>query len=126
MRPIKLFFLLLSSLVVSNSFGQNACPPNLDFEFGNMNGWYFFTGTCCPINANVSSPATPNRHELTTGTATDPYGGFPAVSPSGGSFSLKLGNNLTGAQAERARYYLRVPPGNNKYIAIYRYAVVFQ
>jgi gliding motility-associated-like protein len=48
------------------------------------------------------------------------------VSPGGGNYSLKLGNDNTGAQAERARYYVHVPANVNNYSLIYRYAVVFQ
>jgi gliding motility-associated-like protein len=36
-----------------------------------------------------------------------------------------LGNNLTGAQAEKVRYYFHVPPIAH-YILIYRYAIVLQ
>jgi gliding motility-associated-like protein len=102
------------------------CPSNLDFEQGNLNNWKFDTGSCCPI---VTTPVTgpiANRHVLTTGTNTDTYGGFPIVAPGGGSYSLKLGNYLVGRQAERARYYVQVPPGTGKHMLIYRYAVVFQ
>jgi len=72
------------------------------------------------------TPAINNRHTWTTGTGTDPYGGFPIVSPGGGLHSLKLGNNGIGALAERARYTLTVPSGVNNYSLVYRYAVVFE
>ena len=103
-----------------------SCPPNIDFENGNLNNWQFYTGSCCPINTPTLSGPQANRHVLTTGAAVDPYGGFPIVSPGGGSHSLKLGNNSTGAQAEKARYYIHVPANVNNYSLIYRYAVVFQ
>ena len=102
------------------------CPPNLDFEDGNYNYWQFFTGSCCPLNATSSSGPVSNRHTLTTGAAVDPYGGFPIVAPGGGNYSLKLGNSNTGAEAERARYYIHVPASVNNYSLIYRYAVVFE
>lgn len=102
------------------------CPPNLNFEQGNLSNWSFYTGTCCPIVANTLSGPVSNRHVLTSGTNLDPYGAFPIVAPGGGSYSLKLGNNSTGRQAERARYYIRVPSAAGTYIFIYRYAVVFQ
>lgn len=114
--------------VVTNVSAQNmVCPNNLDFENGNLNNWELYTGTCCPANTpNLSGPVL-NRHDLMSGTGVDFYGGFPVVAPGGGSYSLKLGNNSTGAQAERARYYVRVPNNpNNIYTLIYRYAVVFQ
>lgn len=55
-----------------------------------------------------------------TGNGTDAYGGFPVVSPGSGNYSLKLGNSNTGAEAERARYYIKVPPGSGKQLLIYR------
>jgi gliding motility-associated-like protein len=61
-----------------------------------------------------------------TGTGLDPYGGFPVVAPGGGNYSLRIGNSSTGAQAERVRYYIHVPVTQNKYLFIYKYAVVFQ
>lgn len=116
-----LLFLSMSQLK-----GQVSCPPNIDFEQGNLSNWLFYTGTCCPINTPTLSGAVFNRHVLTSGTALDPYGGFPVVAPGGGTYSLKLGNNGTSRQAERARYFVRVPTGTGNYSLIYRYAVVFQ
>ncbi len=117
-------------LLVVHSFYAQAqavyCPPNIDFESGNYGYWQFFTGSCCPINATTLSGAVANRHVLTSGTAVDPYGGFPVVAPGGGIYSLKLGNNSTGSQAERARYYIHVPATTGNYSLIYRYAVVFE
>jgi hypothetical protein len=120
--------MLLATVFTMQAYAQsNGCPVNIDFEKGNYTNWYFYTGTCCPANANTLSGPVANRHVLTNNiTSVDPYGLFPIVAPGGGVYSLKLGNNLTGAQSERARYYLRVPSGTTKYIAIYRYAVVFQ
>lgn len=127
MRPMRLFLMLLVTVLCTNLYAQTpSCPPNLDFEQGNYSNWEFFTGNCCPINAITNSGPVANRHVLTSGLGTDPYGGFPIVAPGGGQFSLKLGNDGTGAQAERARYYLTVPTGSTKYILIYRYAVVFE
>ncbi len=102
------------------------CPPNIDFEAGNTSNWQFFTGYCCPINTPTNSGAVFNRHTITSGTGLDFYGSFPIVAPGGGSYSLKLGNSSSGAEAERARYYVHVPSGTGNYSLIYRYAVVFQ
>jgi hypothetical protein len=101
------------------------CPPNIDFEGGNYGYWKFYRGSCCPIN-------TPNlgqvngRHTLTTGAALDPFGGFSVVAPNGGAYSLKLGNSSTGAQAEKASYFVHIPAGLNNYSLIYNFAVVFE
>ncbi len=100
--------------------------PNIDFEAGNTSVWYYFTGSCCPIVTSFSTPAITNRHTLTSGSALDPYGFFPIVAPDGGSYSLRLGNDINGSQAEKARYYIHVPSGSSDFMLIYRYAVVFQ
>lgn len=126
---ITLLSLLVLLGVSTRSNAQSACPPNIDFEEGTTAFWTFFTGTCCPsgaISATTPSPPLVNRHELTTGPGTDFYGGFPIVAPGGGIYSMKLGNNSTGGQAEKARYYVRVPAGSANYALVYRYAVVFQ
>lgn len=120
-----IIFLLFNSS--ANSIAQTvSCPSNLDFELGNFTNWRLYTGSCCPINTPTLSGAVANRHVITSGTGTDPFGGFPIVAPGGGSYSLKLGNSNVGAQAERARYYLHVPSGVNNYSVIFRYAVVFE
>lgn len=110
------------------------CPPNIDFSFGNLNNWYCWTGTSTigsvPPRPVFSSPVytgpLTNRHEITSGTGVDPYGGFTVVAPGGGLFSAKLGNNSVGAEAERMQYYVRVPVGFNNYSFAYKYAVVFE
>ncbi len=119
------FNLLLFLLISLSSYCQTGCEPNVDFEQGNLNNWILYTGTCCPISVTASGPVA-GRHSITTGTAVDPYGGFPVVDPMNGVFSFKLGNNINGAQAEAARYYLHVPTGSNNYSLIFRYAVVFE
>jgi len=122
----RLGLLLALLLFENNAVGQTSCPPNIDFEQGNTNNWLFYTGVCCPISTPTLSGPVATRHTLTFGTATDLYGGFPILAPGGGQYSLKLGNSSTGAQAERARYFVRVPTGVNNYSLIYRYAVVLQ
>jgi len=122
--------LLLASQLVH---GQAVtCPPNIDFSFGNLNNWYCWTGTSSagvttPIftGATYTGPVV-NRHEITSGLGTDPYGGFSVTAPSGGLFSAKLGNNSTGAEAERMQYYVRVPVGFNNYSFAFKYAVVLE
>lgn len=121
-------YLLLLVLLISagDSYAQLLCPPNLDFERGDYSNWEFFTGHCCPINTNTFSLPLPNRHQLKFGIDFDKYGGFPIVAPGGGTYSLKLGNDDAGYEAERARYYVQVPSGPGAYTLIYRYAVVFE
>ena len=118
-----LFCLFLNAIAYAQT---SFCPPNINFESGNFSNWYLYKGTCCPISTSTLSGAVLNRHTLTSGNGVDQYGGFPVVVPGGGSYSLKLGNDSIGAQAERARYYVHVPSGPGKFILLYRYAVVFE
>lgn len=128
-KPILLFLFAFAICHCNTMQAQNSqCPANLDFEQGNLNNWEFFIGNCCPFTM-TTTPSAPvvNRHVLMSGTGTDPYGGFPVVPPGGGNFSLKLGNDGIGRQAERARYYVRVPTNPNAiYTLLYKYAVVFE
>ena len=129
MAPFKSTLLAIALFLLPNiSQAQftNFCPNNIDFEQGNFFNWLCFTGTCCPIAGMVYSGPVANRHEITNGPPVDQYGGFPIVAPGGGQYSLKLGNNSVGAQAERVRYYVQVPAGLNNYSLVYRYAVVFE
>lgn len=120
-----LAFLYLLAGMYSKSFAQGGCPPNIDFEQANLGYWEMYTGSCCPISANTLGIVS-GRHDLVTGVATDEFGLFPVVAPSSGLYSLKLGNKQTGAQAERARYYIHIPNGLNNYVFIFRYAVVLE
>ena len=117
-----LFFAIASCLAAS---GQ-VLNPNIDFESGTTTHWNFFIGTCCPISTPISTAAIVNRHTLTSGTAVDPYGLFPIISPDGGHYSLRLGNDSAGAQAEKARYFIHVPHTSSEFSILFRYAVVFQ
>lgn len=124
---IKIYFISIGLLPFASNAQNTACPPNLDFEQGNLSNWEFYTGSCCPTNTGSNTGPVANRHTLVSGAGLDPVGGFPVVAPGGGNYSLKLGNNSAGGQAERARYYVRVPPNqNNIYTLLYSYAVVFQ
>jgi len=121
-----IFCILVLVLVYSPSFGQSSdCPPNLDFESGGYGYWKFYTGACCPITTPTAGQVI-GRHTLTTGSGLDLYGNFPVVAPNGGVHSLKLGNTLTGSDAERAEYYVHVPAGVNNYSLLYNFAVVFE
>ena len=100
----QLLFIVFLCAYGFNVLNAQNCPTNIDFESGNFSNWTLYTGSCCPISTPTNSGAVTNRHTITSGTGVDPYGGFPIVAPSGGNYSLKLGNNSIGAQAERATY----------------------
>lgn len=122
----QLLFIVFLCAYGFNVLNAQNCPTNIDFESGNFSNWTLYTGSCCPISTPTNSGAVTNRHTITSGTGVDQYGGFPIVAPSGGNYSLKLGNNSIGAQAERATYKVHVPNNVNNYSLIFRYAVVFQ
>lgn len=75
---------------------------NLDFENGSTSGW-----------------AITGDYQLMSGTATDPYGGFPVVGP-GGNFSLRLNDanvNCSGPNKKvnfkaSASNYISITPTN--------------
>ncbi len=123
---MKALFFILFLLSLHTTVRSQSPTPNIDFEFGNTSIWHYYTGSCCPINASASTPATVDRHTLTSGPGLDSFGLFPIVAPDGGNFSLKLGNNKVGAQSEKARYYVHVPPGAVDFSLIYRFAVVLE
>ena len=110
------------------SWGQLSCPPNIDFELGNVANWNFFNGTVAdgPVFTLTASPPVPGREGLTSGSGFDRYGMFPVKDPLGGGYSLQLGDSQNHSLAEKARYYVHVPAGVNNYSLIYRYAVVFE
>lgn len=121
------FFILVGLIVAlfsTNALAQ--CPPNVDFELGNTSMWNYFVGSCCPINTPTPTAAITNRHTLTSGTGWDRYGLFPVVAPGGGSYSMRLGNDSVFSDAEKARYYVRVPAGSSTYSLVYRYAMVLE
>lgn len=128
--PACLSFISLSYF----SAAQN-CPPNIDFESGNFSGWTCYSGSVSAgggTNTMFLSPSggpVPNQHTMFyrgDQPAPDYYGGFPVVCPNGSGYSVKLGNNTGGAQAEGLAYEFTIPANRNTYSLIYNYAVVFQ
>ena len=111
------------------------CPPNIDFETGTFNNWQCYTGSVAAVNGqNVitlfpTAGPVANQHTLfkaSQGNGFDPFGGFPVNCPNGSGYSIKLGNNTGGGQAEGISYEFTIPAGQNIYSLIYHYAVVFQ
>ncbi|MGQ0739619.1 MAG: gliding motility-associated C-terminal domain-containing protein [Bacteroidota bacterium] len=114
-------------------YGQG-CPPNIDFEAGNFSNWTCHTGTTAAVNnQNIISvaPSGPmaGRHTMyTPGDAgvRDYFGNFPVLCPNGSGYSVKLGNDRGGTEAEGISYDFTIPAGRTTYSLIYHYAVVFQ
>lgn len=133
---------LLTLTIAIDAIGQPAfpCPPNIDLSFGNFSGWALSkglsncggicggTGTMIPIFGSplaTTAATSAGRIALTTGAGNDVYGGFPITAPGGGFFSMCLGKDSAGYRAERARYTLHIPVGNDDYSFTYRFAAVF-
>ncbi len=112
------------------------CPPNIDFENGTFEGWTCYTGYVAYVNGQNVITITPsggpvyNRHTMYAaappGAGLDPYGNFPINCPNGSGYSIRLGNDLGGGEAEGVSYEFTIPAGRNVYNLIYHYAVVFQ
>ncbi len=104
---------------------KSSLCSNLDFEMGNFTGWTCQTGTNNGYPAGNWTGTAPvaNRHTIENG-GNDPYGNFPKVAPGGGNFSVRLGNNSVGAQAEQLIFTFVVGPNDTNFI--YKYAVVFE
>jgi gliding motility-associated-like protein len=110
------------------------CPPNIDFENGTFDGWTCYTGTTGHNGSqNVLSiypgDPVPGRHTIFPAfpsAGLDPYGGFPINCPNGSGYSIRLGNDQAGTQAEGISYEFTIPDNQNIYSLIYHYAVVFQ
>lgn len=137
MKTTFLAFLLLLTFIFQFriSFSQT-CPPNIDFEFGDFRNWDCFTGftrvqASSGLNQIVLNPTppTPGRHEIISAASPvqiDPYGKFPTLCPYGGNYSVKLGNDRTGAEAEGLSYTFQVPVTLDTFTFTYFYAVVFE
>lgn len=127
------FFLCASLLCLLPELSAQNCPPNIDFENGTFSGWQCFTGqTYTNGNQNViqlnPSPPTPGQHEIISAATAglDRYGGFPTLCPYGGNYSVKLGNNYSGAEAEGLSYTFQIPASVDTFSLTYYYAVVFE
>ncbi|WP_165958231.1 gliding motility-associated C-terminal domain-containing protein [Segetibacter sp. 3557_3] len=117
---------------MSNAYAQlGACPPNIGFEDGSFNKWECFSGKVTGTGL-IDVPAIgsmSNVHTISDNNgpqAVDPYGKFPVNCPNGSRYSIRLGNDQNGAQAERVSYTFNIPANMNDYSIIYNYAVVFQ
>jgi gliding motility-associated-like protein len=131
-RSVACIFFIVCFL--SKAYSQSSCPPNLDLESGTFANWECFTGTTDTFagkNRMLLNPTLPipGRHEIisaATAPALDRFGGFPKLCPYGGNFSVQLGNEGTGAEAEAISYTFVVPTTVDTFTFTYFYAVVFE
>ena len=120
---LKLFLLHCLCFVAKQAFTQSSCS-NTGFELGDFSSWEGTTGYCCPINSTFPGIVS-GRHTIMSGSGFDPNTGtaIPVVAP-GGTYSARLGNSNTGAEAEQLRFSLIVDESNALFV--YKYAVVFE
>jgi gliding motility-associated-like protein len=118
---------LLMSLSV-NAFAQ--CPPNIGFENGSFEGWVCSIGSIDPagnisVSGALNAPFTNRQTLISTAGSVDKYGHFPTLCPNGSKYSVRLGNDINGKQAEQLSYTFKVPPGKD-YSLVFYCAVVLQ
>ena len=110
------------------------CPPNLDFEDGSLSNWQCLSGNASSnfgknyITLTNSIPLA-GRHEIisaSTAIQKDPFGNFPTRCPYGGKYSVKLGNDQVGKEAEGISYTFTIPTNVDTLTFTYFYAVVFE
>lgn len=119
--------------IINNGTLHAQCPDNIDFESGTFSGWTCWTGFVSAatggnmITLAPSGGPLPGRHTMySRGAGLDAYGGFPINCPNGSGHSIRLGNDMGGAEAEGVSYDFTIPANRNTYSLIYYYAVVFQ
>lgn len=127
------FWLVVSFFAITDAYAQGAiCPPNLDFENGDFTNWACSQGYVVSTNDEnvvmLSSSAPGSVHTIIPAgnRETDEYGFFPKSCPNGSGFSVKLGNNIGGHEAEGLSYTYSIPAGIGRFSIIYNYAVVLQ
>ncbi|MES2003497.1 MAG: gliding motility-associated C-terminal domain-containing protein [Bacteroidota bacterium] len=132
MKRLYIPLLVILVLLLASVCSYSQCPANIGFELGSFENWECSVGTISGADGSLtleSSPPMRDRHTLIKSSNIpeyDPYGGFPTSCPNGSNYSIRLGNDGTGKQAERVSYTFTIPANQNNYSIIYNYAVVFQ
>jgi hypothetical protein len=133
-HPLKNLIALLTVCFLMGNISAHAqvCPVNIGFETGGFNNWKTSIGTATvvanknSINLSNSVP-TNNRHTINSSkVAIDKFGKFPVLAPNGSNFSVRLGNDGLGAQAEGLSYLITVPANQESFVITYQYAVVLE
>ncbi len=127
--PLAVWFLFISPIIN----GQSSCPENIDFETGTLAHWQCSIGDVTEFSGQnkitlQDSPPEPNRHSLIDFNTAgfDHYGGFLEACPYGGRYSVKLGNDEVGNEAEGISYTFQIPATEDTFSLTYYYAVVFE
>lgn len=115
-------FLIVVLLFVNLGFSQSECY-NSDFSTGTFSGWEGYTGFY--NSPDLQKGIVETRHKIITASTFDPRTCFQlSTIPPGESFSVKLGNELGGSEAEMLVYTMNVTAENS--IFLYKYAIVVE
>jgi gliding motility-associated-like protein len=130
-RRLLVFILLIGQLLLNLPTSAQTpvqCPENIGFEAGSFDHWDLSYGQILQTGDLDLSFSGQRAHLIIprANAAMDPYGNFPMSCPNGSGFSIQLGDDKVGAQAERVSYTLTIPGGTDQYSIIYHYAVVLQ
>ncbi|MEZ5174118.1 MAG: hypothetical protein R2850_11580 [Bacteroidia bacterium] len=120
---MRLLLLFSAIILVIQSYSQSNCD-NIGFENGNFDNWTAYTGHS-EFNNWVQGLQN-GRHTIVSQITTDPRtnGQLLMVNPFGGGYSVKLGNEFVGSQAEALERDFLVTDEESAIILFY--AVVFQ
>jgi gliding motility-associated-like protein len=132
----KQFLCCLCMIFSTDTITAQNCPPNIDFENGSFSNWTCLTGYVTTsgsqniISLSAAGGPVSNRHTVLSRAnsigVNDVYAGFPVLCPNGSGYSVKLGNNGGGHEAEGISYQFTIPSNRNVYSLVYYYAVVFE
>ncbi|MCE3283602.1 MAG: hypothetical protein K0Q66_2339, partial [Chitinophagaceae bacterium] len=100
---------MLIILCCGNAVYSQSCPDNIGFEKGSFEGWQCSDGSIDTAGILHLYPTSPiyNTHTLIgrdQAGVKDEYGGFPVLCPNGSKYSIRLGNDGTGARSEGLSY----------------------
>ena len=135
MRRQLLIYSIIGFITVLSLHAFAQCPVNLDFEKGDFRNWECKTGTVDHAGgANLVSWTSGsnlpefNHHDIIApgDVSVDSYGGFPRHCPNSSGYSVKLGNDMNGKEADGLAYTFSIPSTNNKFALVYYYAIVLQ
>lgn len=119
------FTLLFFTFFLKYSIFSQSCE-NADFSLGNFNYWETYTGYCCGAQINTLGVVN-GRHTIITQSTLDPLTNntISTMPPTGGgAFSVKLGNESVGSEAERLKKSFLITEDTKLFI--YQYALVLQ
>ncbi|WP_293789655.1 gliding motility-associated C-terminal domain-containing protein [uncultured Pedobacter sp.] len=125
--------MLIASIVMPSRLIAQSAPENIGFENGNFQNWKIYAGSIAIENNHnvvtmneVPKPISGRHTIISNKNMVDQYGGFHLIPPSGGNYSVKLGNNATGAQIDGISYMVNVPIDQSTFTLTYQYAVVLE